>query len=430
MESTKRSLVTGLPFYYGWVILAVSSAAGFMSGPGQTYGVSVFVDPIIDDLGLSRTMVAGLYTAGSLTAATTMVVVGWLLDRYGARVMLAVVAILFGFAVIGMSNVQHVFHLYLGFAAIRTLGQGSLSLISTTLVATWFIRKRGKVTAVYHLGMAASQAAFPPLIFLLISNYGWRNTWVVLGFIIWAVVVVPSLVLVRRSPEAVGLLPDGDSAAAVTAGDASRARLVETNFSLREALATRSFWLLVFAGSSQSLISTALVFHHVSVMSSRGLDAGVAASILSVIAPLALVGAFIAGFLADRLPNRYLLVAGQGLLCLTMLLALVISQAWQGFIFGGMLGLAGGLFMTTNSVIWPNYYGRTYLGSIRGVVTTSMVAFAALGPLPFGFLFDLTNGYTVAILVFMALPVACGIAALFASPPQRKRAAAEQEAPA
>ena len=428
VESTKRSLVTGLPFYYGWVIVAVASAAGFMSGPGQTYGVSVFVDPIIDDLGLSRTMVAGLYTAGSLTAATTMVVVGRLLDKFGARVMLAVVATLFGFAAIGMSNVQHVFHLYLGFAALRTLGQGSLSLISTTLVAIWFVRKRGKVTAIYHLGMAASQAAFPPLIYLLISNYGWRNAWVVLGFIIWAVVVLPSLLLVRRSPEAVGLLPDGDSASAVAAGGSSSgSRFVETNFSLREALATRSFWLLVFAGSSQSLISTALVFHHVSVMSSRGLDAGVAASILSVIAPLAIVGAFIAGFFADRLPNRYLLVVGQGLLCLAMLLTLVISQAWQGFIFGGMLGLAGGLFMTTNSVIWPNYYGRTYLGSIRGVVTTCMVAFAALGPLPFGILFDLTNGYTVAIFVFMALPVACGIAALFAYPPQKRHAAAEQE---
>ncbi len=428
MESTKRSLVTGLPFYYGWIILAVASAAGFMSGPGQTYVVSVFVDPIINDLGWSRTMVSGLYTAGSLTAATTMVVVGWLLDRYGARVMLAVVATLFGFAAIGMSNVQHVFHLYLGFAAIRTLGQGSLSLISTTLVATWFIRKRGKVTAVYHLGMAASQAAFPPLIYLLINSYGWRNAWVVLGFIIWAVVVLPSLVLVRRSPEAVGLLPDGDSTAPVTAAStgSSSARFVETNFSLREALATRSFWLLVFAGSSQSLISTALVFHHVSVMNSRGLDAGVAASILSMIAPLALVGAFIAGFLADRLPNRYLLVAGQGLLWLAMLWTLVISQAWQGFIYGGMLGLMGGLLMTTNSVIWPNYYGRTHLGSIRGVVTTSMVGFAALGPLPFGVLFDLTDGYTLAILVFMALPVACGIAALVAYPPQRSRAGAEQ----
>lgn len=431
MQSAKRSLVTGvtgLPFYYGWVILGVAGAAGFMSGPGQTYGVSVFVDHFIDDLGLSRTMVAGLYTAGSLTAATTMVVVGRLLDKYGGRVMLVVVAILFGFAAIGMSNVQHVFHLYLGFAALRTLGQGSLSLIPTTLVAIWFIRKRGKVTAVYHLAMAASQASFPPLIYLLISNYGWRNAWVVLGFIIWAVVILPSLLLVRRSPEAVGLLPDGDSASAT--GATGRARYIETNFSLREALATRSFWLLVFAGSSQSMISTALVFHHVSVMSSRGIDDAVAAYILGVIAPLAVVGAFIAGFLADSWPNRYLLVMGQGLLFLAMLLTLVISPAWQGFIYGGMLGLAGGLFMTTSSVIWPNYYGRTHLGSIRGVVTTSMVAFAALGPLPFGFLFDLTQGYTLAIFVFMALPVACGTAAFFAYPPQKKLAAAEQATPA
>ena len=252
-----------------------------------------------------------------------------------------------------------------------------------------------------------------------------------LGFIIWAVVILPSLLLVRRSPESVGLLPDGDSAAATVSGGANRVP-IETNFSLREARATRSFWLLVFAGSSQSLISTALVLNHFSVMGSRGIDKVMAAYILGVIAPLAIVGAFIAGFLADRLPNRYLLVVGQGLLCLAMLFILVISQAWQGFIYTGILGLAGGLFMTTNSVIWPNYYGRTYLGSIRGVVTTSMVAFAAAGPLPFGFLFDLyRQGYTLPILVFVALPVACGIAAFFAYPPQRKMAAAaEQGAPA
>ena len=181
-----------------------------MSGPGQTYGVSVFVDPIIDDLGWSRTMVSGMYTAGSLTAATTMIFVGRLLDKFGARSLMAIVAMLFGLAAMWMSNVQSVIHLYLGFAALRTLGQGSLSLIPTTLVSIWFVRHRGKVTSVYSLAMAASQASFPPLIYLLVTNLGWRNAWVILGILIWSILVIPSLVLVRRSPESVGLLPDGD----------------------------------------------------------------------------------------------------------------------------------------------------------------------------------------------------------------------------
>ncbi len=392
-----------------------------MSGPGQTYGVSVFINPIIDDLGWFRTTVAGLYTAGSLTAATTMVFVGRLMDKYGARVMLMVIGTLFGFALLGMSAVNEPIHLYAGFAAIRTLGQGSMTLVTTTLVAVWFVRLRGRVMALYSLGMAASQAVFPPLIHVLVSNVEWRGTWIILAFLVWGVVILPSMALVRRSPESVGLLPDGDSLAIrEVSSQGSPQRLSrEVNWTLREVFHTRAFWLLIFAGSSQSLISTALVFHHVSVMGSRGLDPGVAASVLSVLAPLSLVGMFFAGFLSDKIPNRYLLAVGQAILAAAMLLVLVISQDWQAFVYGGMLGLAGGLMMTTNSVIWANYFGRRHLGSIRGVVISSMVAFAALGPLPFGILFDLTANYTSAILVFLALPPLCAAAALLAPPPHK-----------
>ena len=108
-----------------------------------------------------------------------------------------------------MSLINHPVHLYLGFAGIRTLGQGSLTLIPTTLVAIWFIRLRGRATALTTLGMGASTAAFPPLIHWLVSDYGWRDAWIVLGILVCAVLLLPSLLLVRRSPESVGLLPDG-----------------------------------------------------------------------------------------------------------------------------------------------------------------------------------------------------------------------------
>jgi MFS family permease len=394
-----------------------------MSGPGQTYGVSVFINPIIEDMGWSRTTVAGLYTAGSLTAATTMVFVGRLLDKYGARVMLMIIGTLFGFALIGMSAVSEPIHLYAGFVAIRTLGQGSMGLVSTTLVAIWFVRLRGRAMALYSLGQAASQAVFPLLIHILTSSVEWRGAWIILAFMAWGVVILPAMVLVRRSPESVGLLPDGDSIAIRETPSQRSAHRVsaEVNWTLIEVFRTRASWLLIFAGSSQSLISTALVFHHVSVMGSRGLDPGVAASVLSVLAPLSLVGMFLGGFLSDKIPNRYLLAVGQAILAVAMLWVLVISQNWQAFVYGGMLGLAGGLLMITNDVIWANYFGRRNLGRIRGVVFTSMVAFAALGPLPFGILFDLTANYTSAVLVFLALPVLCAAAALLAAPPYKKQ---------
>ena len=412
-----QSWTTRLPFFYGWVILGVTGMGMFTSGPGQTYAVSLFVNPMIEDLGWSRTTVSGLYTAGSLTAAAGMFFVGRLLDRYGARIMLPVVVILFGFALMFISNASQPLQLYAGFAAIRTLGQGSMTLIPTTLVALWFLRFRGRVMALNSLGSVASQAAFPPLIHLLITAFGWRSAWVALAMIVWGLLLLPSIFLVRRSPESVNLLPDGKPRQLEQQSTPLSDR--EVHFTLAQALRTRAFWLLMLAGSSQSLIGTALVFHHVSVMGSRGLDVVVAASALSMIAPGALSGTFLAGFLCDKFPNRYVLVAGQLILICAMLLILVMDRPWQAILYGGALGLAGGTLMTTAAVIWPNYYGREHLGAIRGVVTAGMVASAALGPLPFGFLFDILNNYTLAVLIFLVLPIACAIAAFIATPPRR-----------
>ena len=112
------------------------------------------------------------------------------------------------------------------------------------------------------------------------------------------------------------------------------------------------------------------------------------------------------------------MIVGQIMLIFAMLMTLIMDQSWQSILYGGALGLAGGILMTSGAVIWPNYYGRRHLGSIRGVVTASMVGSAALGPLPFGFLFDILNNYTSSVLIFLALPIASAIAALVAKPPR------------
>ena len=391
----------------------------FVSGPGQTFSFSVFVEPMRQELGLSQTAFAALYTAGSLTAALAMVLVGRLLDRLGARVMLTTVGLLFGFAVLAMSRVGNEAELYVGITVVRLLGQGALNLIPTTLVAIWFIRWRGRVIALSSLGSAASQAAFPPFIILLIATLGWRDAWITLSLVVWAAIVLPSALLVRRSPESVQLLPDGDRPVLNPTGQPSDSTGVrgEISYSLHQALATRTFWLLLLAGSSQSLVSTALVFNNESFMASKGLDATVAASLFTVMAPMVLVGNFLAGFLSDRYPNRYLMAASQLLIGAPLLWSFLIGSSWEALVYGGLVGLAGGFSMTINAVIWPNYYGRRYIGSIRGVATTAMVGFSALGPLPFAFLHELSGGYGVPIGVFLVVPPLCIVAAIAASPP-------------
>ncbi|MEE2656208.1 MAG: MFS transporter [Chloroflexota bacterium] len=418
--SGRSSLPTRVPFFYGWVILVSAILGMFASGPGQTYTVSVFLNPMLEELGWSRTLASGLYTAGSLTAAICVVAVGRMLDRYGARMMMAGVGIAFGLALLWMSTVSLPIQLYIGYAAIRTLGQGSLGLIPTTLVAIWFVRLRGRATALTALGTAGGQMVFPLLAHSFIATFGWRGAWIALAVVTWGLVLPIAVLLVRRSPESIGVLPDGDIRLEESTDPSPQSGTTTARsegFTLKQAMHTRSFWLLLYAGSSQSLIGTALVFHLISFFDTRGVGDGVAAVTLSIMAPLAMSSMFISGYLSDKIPNRYLLVVSQVGLAIAMLWALTIDASWQAYVFGGMLGFSAGFTMTTTAVIWPNYYGRAHIGSIRGVATSGMVAAAALGPLPFGIAFDITDSYSTVIVLFLAMPVTCAFAALLALPP-------------
>ena len=406
------SWIHKIPFFYGWIILVVCSISVFTSGPGQTYSVSIFLEPMRGDLNLGLTKIAGLYTSGSLIAASTMFLIGRLTDKCGARILLSIVSILFALATIWMSNVTTATQLLLGFAMIRILGQGSLSLIPTTLVSLWFVRLRGRAIALTSLGITASQAIFPPLIHYLIKEYGWRNAWLVLGCIIISILLLPALLFIRKTPESIGLNPDGD----ITISSLSNEDDNE-DWTLSEAIKTRAMWLLMFAGSSQSLIGTALIFLQVSIFESKGLSTGLAASVFAISAPMALIGSFLGGLTAEKITNRYLLALGQIGLSLTMIWVLIIANPWQALLYGGALGCSSGFLMSVNNVIWPNYYGRGNLGSIRGAATTVSIGSAALGPLPFAFLIELTNSFTKAVIIFLILPLSCIIASLLAKKP-------------
>ena len=398
--------------------MAVAGLGMFISGPGQTYVVSIFVDPMLEELGWSRTLYAGLYTGGTITAATLVPFIGKLLDRYGGRVMLVAVALVFGVALQLMRFVNEPFQFFFGILAIRTLGQGSLGLISTTLTAMWFVRMRGRAMAIMALAGPASQAAFPMLAFFLIATLGWRITWAVLGLIVWIALVPTGVLLTRRSPEATGMLPDGDRLLSDSASGGASER--SQDWTLSEAVRTKSFWMLMVVGSSLSMISTALAFHHISLIVGKGLGVGLAAGVLSFTAPMMVVGTIMGGYLADKMANRFILAAGQVGLLLTMLWVLNVTEPWQAFVYGGMMGLTQGTVMTVTNVIWPNYFGRAHIGSIRGVASSAMVFSSALGPLPFGYIFDRTGGYNVAILAFLGLPIACALLSLLAVPPVKK----------
>jgi len=404
------------PFFYGWVILAVAAIANFGSAPGQTYTFSVFLGFFVDDLGLSSTLVSTLYLAGSLTAAVLIIAVGRALDWLGSRLMLVIIGALMGLGAIWMSRVSDAFSLYVGFAVLRTLGQGSLSLIPSTLVSIWFVRRRGRALALMALGGAAALGVFPALANSLVSAYDWRGAWMGIAFIAWALIIPAAAIFARRSPESVGLLPDGDDPGRAPAARSSR-RTETRSFTLRQAMRTRALWLLMLASSAQSLVGTGLGFHQVSLLSDRGMSTATATGVFGVSAPMMIVGQFVSGFLADRFPIRYLIAFAQLLITGAVLLVFIISEPWHAYVYGVALGFGSGFVMNSLLAVWPQYFGREHLGSIRGVSHFATMAAAASGPLPLAAAFDLIGNYTYGLLAYAVLPPLCGIAALMATRP-------------
>ena len=390
-----------------------------MSGPGQTFVVAIFVDPIIEDTGWSRTTVSAVYSAGSICAFVGAFIAGRAFDKFGARIVLIAVAALFGLATVLMGQVTHPAHLFLGFWGIRSLGQTALSMVSTSTVNVWFVRLRGRATAITSLAAPVSEIALPPLIYLLIISNGWRSTWVILGIAIWIVLLPPAILLVRRTPESVGLKPDMGRKDVLQLKE-SQTGVQEDNWTSKQAMKTKAFWLLIFAGTAGSLIGTAMTFHHMSLMNSRGIANTEATLILSLTAAVGVLSTILTGYLLDKMPNRFILAAGQIMLMASMAWTFLIQDLWHAAIYGIFTGMTQGLIYTTMIVIFPNYFGRKHLGTIMGVVTIGMVVSSGLGPLPFGALYEISNNYDLAIISFLPLPALCALAAVFAPPPKLK----------
>lgn len=413
---SQGSLPIRTPFFYGWVIVAVAALGIFFSGPGQTYSVSVFVDPLMSHFGWSRSLVSTLYSVGTLCAGIAMPWMGRQVDRFGHRRMLPLVAGGLALACLLMSMVINPVMLLIGFAFVRLLGQGSMTLVSTTMVPQWFRRMRGRAMSLAALGGAISTAALPRINTWLIETWNWRLAWQVWGLLLVLVLVPIAGVFVRNRPEEVGLLPDHathtpDSPVEVIAD--------EEAWMLPEAMRTRSFWIMLACTAIPGVINTGLIFHQVSILGAQGLSPVISASVFSVAVLVHLPTTFVAGYVLDRIPPRFAVAGVLTGHVLLMIWILYTDTPAMAIGMGVMRGLLGAFEGIIGGVLWPAYFGRRHLGSIRGASMTAMVLASALGPLPFGLAYDLFGGYREIILVMLALPALGAAAAMLAPAPGR-----------
>lgn len=395
-------------FFYGWVIVLISGFAVYFSGPGQTYNVSVYIDSYINEFGWSRTTVSSMYSMGTFAAGMLMGLVGKMYDKYGHRKVSIVVAACFGGALFFMSTINSVTTLLIGFFLIRFLGQGSMGMIGGTLVPQWFIRRKGRAMSIVSVFGALSMATFPAINIWLIGRFGWQNGWRFWMLVLWLLVIPLFYVFIRDKPEKVGLFPDNISTPEV---DINGVKIVEEkSWTLGEALRTKEFYFVNYVTVIPSAIITACVFHQISILGLSGLSPEAAALISTVTSMINLPIVLLAGGLADRYPLNKLMAISQAILLAMVGVLYIADSMTLVLVYGVMMGVQMGIQAIVRGVVWPEYFGRENLSTIRGVNMMAGVIGSALGPLPFGYAFDVFGGYTEILMASMLFPL-LGIAA-------------------
>ena len=419
------------PFYYGWIVVAASSTVVFARMAPAITTLTVLIFPISQQLGWSRTLIAGSVSAGAIASLVLSPVVGWLIDRFGARPVLVVSVLALGVAMISLAWATIPLTFYIAFAAGRVVFHTSAPIGSSTVAARWFIRKRGRAIGVIFLIGAVGGIVYTMVASLVVESYGLKTTWIVIGLMVLAISVAPSLLLVAERPEDIGLLPDGDESE-VTPGknEASIPDPVgvketplpeedDDSWLLGEAVRSGTFWLLVFMGFTCYFVHTSIGVHMGAYFRDIGLGATSAALAVSLSWSVSAIGSLVWGWITDRVQVRHAYC--------WMFLAQAVSTLYL-MLAGGTMGvfLASALFGVVSagsnvvpSVIYANYFGRLSLGKIRGLGEVGVLLGQATGPVIAGILFSRQGGYDTIFLVFVVLALTCSLLVLKAKPPVR-----------
>jgi MFS family permease len=412
--------------FYGWVIVAVGFLAHIASAFSISSTLSVFLKPLSQDLGISRGVFSLIRSGEILVGAVAAPLVGSLLDRHGGRWLIAAGGLVSGAGFLLLGQARDFWQ----FAIVRWLlispGDTLMgSMVVNVSISQWFVRIRGRALALAGMGHGLAKVCMPLLAASLILYIGWRGAWAAFGVATLALVVGPSILLMRRRPEDMGLLPDGNSmgeSESVPADqsnklNARRRPAEDVTWSRGEALRTRAFWLIVTTFGVAHVGVTGLNLHVFSYVSDQGHPAMVAALVMSIIAVMQFSTPMVWGVLAERANVARLIMAKFLIQAVGILLALSdpgVVSLYAGFFLYG-IGMGGTSILA--EMIWANYFGRISLGRIRGMGSLITSAFSAGGPPFFGLLFDATQSYSLSFSIFIVMLFASAFLSLFLRAP-------------
>lgn len=418
--------------FYGWYIVgACFLIMGVMAGSGATF--PVFFKPLIDEFQWSRTALSGTVSIGFIVGGLVTPFWGAWTDRSGARLVVVVAVLFGGLSLLFRAWIGTLWHLYV-LSALGSLFFAGVSLIPlSTVISQWFRSKRGVAMGTILVGAGIGGLTAPPVANYIVESVGWRNTYLLLAGIMWVTVIPIAGLFLRRRPQDMGLLPDGEVVSLEQVHDTvedDNPRPEEPvtqdssgNLTLREAAGTFPFWMIAIAFLLPMMSGVGLFTHLVMIFDEMGIGSQRASLCLGLIGGLSIVGRFSFGFAADRFSVRkiyttcYIIEAtGVSMLLLT---ALIGTQALYAYILIYGLATGGGLVLAPLMI--GDCFGTRSLGAIFGVLALAAVVGGAIGPVLAGFVFDSTGSYYIAFIIFSIGEFVAAIAISQARPPAPRK---------
>jgi len=377
------------------VVVAFLVITIILYGAFSSFGF--FFKSLVSEFQLTRTLTSVVVSTQLILAGCASLGAGWALDRYGPKKVVLLMGLFTGLSLLLTSRVESPWQLFITYSLLFSLGAGAVYVVPTSAVSRWFDKKRGLA-----LGISGSASGFgamimAPLATYLISAFGWRTAYAVIGLIAWAV-IIPVSRLLKGDPREVGALADG-----VKLGSDEIAPDRETvhlaNYPLLQVLKLRNFWFMVFIwicfGSCVFLIFTHLVPH----ITDRGFSPGQAAGVFSTMGLGAVAGRVLIGALADRIGRKPASVIAALAQAGAMLWLIWSQELWMFYLFALVYGFAYSGLSASMGAFIADVFGLARIGSIFGILEVGWGIGAAVGPAMGGLIFDASGSYSLAFLI-------------------------------
>ncbi|MBI4331221.1 MAG: MFS transporter [Chloroflexi bacterium] len=384
--------------FYGWKVLAAVAWLRVLAGGFHSFAFAVFFLPVSRDLNLSRTAASLIFSLARAEGAMEAPAAGYLIDRLGARTIMTAGCIVVGIGYLLLSRVYDFAAFVIVYILVISVGYGSAFVHSATALANhWFFRHRGLTLAITSASLSLGGALLAPVLALVINQYGWR-TGAVLAGAVFLVAALPVTRLICSTPEERGLAPlgapkehpHGAPGAPRAPGNGNG-----TDFTVRQAMRTSAFWLLVGAGFLRMAGYSAVHLHFIPILVWKGVGEQAAAFYLGLMAAFAVPAQIVLGIIGDRYYTPKVLSVAMGVGAVGILF-LLFGRGWSQYLFIPLVGVVEALF----SLVWAtlgDFYGRRHFATIRGYVTLFVTIGSMLGPVLAGMVYDRSGSYTVAI---------------------------------